>query len=290
MSQRGRGPTAWEKVRPQRETTVFETLLPPWRRVDRSSRYGSPCKSIGLRNGRAKRSSTGVVVVGDRDDSSRAERPRLGPPTSRPDSLFGKLATRLSVPLRARRVPRLRGTCHRFRSPPTSFHPLLASPVSLQFRTKRKPRLQASICRFRSFASRLAEIFFVLYESNSILVVELIDEKSWHFEFQITRYVFVFEKSLGRVVSRSLGIARIRPTDGGLYLSNLTTSVSNLAGERSKRCGQVAVGRYAPGSGDPIASSSRIHARLTPLLPAIAIGRLSHYESCQTPRRLSSPG
>lgn len=43
---------------------------------------------------------------------------------------------------------------------------------------------------------------------------------------------------------RCLGIAR---ADRGLYLSNLTTDVSNLSGKRSKRwCGQVAVGRYAP--------------------------------------------
>lgn len=32
----------------------------------------------------------------------------------------------------------------------------------------------------------------------------------------------------------------------------------------------------------------RTHTHRTPLLPAIAIGRLSHYESCQTPRRLSA--
>lgn len=96
------------------------------RHVNRSA-YDRPCETIvngGLSH----------------DNSSRAEgrrwAPRLGPPTSRPDSLFGKLATSppppsssisfacLSVPLRAGRVPRPRGTCHRFRLPPTSFAPI----------------------------------------------------------------------------------------------------------------------------------------------------------------------
>lgn len=74
------------------------------------------------------------------DNSSRADRRRRcpgRPPTSRPDSLFGKLPApslvrgctlRLGLLttdlLRARQVPRPRGTCQRFRS----IRPLFSSP------------------------------------------------------------------------------------------------------------------------------------------------------------------
>ena len=68
-------------------------------------------------------------------------------------------------------------------------------------------------------------------------------------------------------------------TDRGLYLSNVTFPIYQTFEEM--------VGRYAPGSGDPIGYT---RAHVAALLAGIAIGRLSHYEPCQTPRRLSSPG
>lgn len=119
---------------PRRETAVFETFLShrggesidhpvAARRVSRSA-----CETAIIGRGL---SSSGTAIIPPAQSgpgSDRLRRDRIlylaswqPAPLRAPISL-----ARLSVPLRARRVPRLRGTCHRFRPPPTSFHPPLS--------------------------------------------------------------------------------------------------------------------------------------------------------------------